>query len=94
MNLAEKLEPIFIELENTLLDSAVAKSGPLNFSDDSVRAIIYIFSTMMIDRMWNLSEDEKLELKDRSNLAESLGSELRKFIKTYTNIDTYELYKS
>jgi hypothetical protein len=94
MTLAEKLEPILVSLEETLLETAINKSGPLGFSENSVRAATYIFSTIMLDQMWKLSENEKLDLKDRANLAVSLGNDLRKFIKTYTDIDTHELYKS
>ena len=31
--------------------------------------------------------------EDRENMATKCGEDLRKFIKTYTDIDTFDLYK-
>ena len=36
---------------------------------------------------------ENIDMEDRINMANKVGEEIRKLIKTYTNIDCHELYK-
>jgi hypothetical protein len=43
--------------------------------------------------MWELQENESLSIEDRCNMANKVGEDIRKLVKTYTDIDTHDLYK-
>lgn len=66
---------------------------PLNFSDDALRAAIKIFSSVLLSKMWKLQENEDMENQDRISMAENLGNDIRRLVKTYTNIDSHDLFK-
>jgi len=63
----------------------------INFTDESFRATIKIFSVAFFHKIWKLQEDENLDDDVREAMAEKCGSDLRQLIKTYTNIDTKKL---
>ena len=89
--LGEKLTPILEEIEGTLWEHQFAGMGKPNFSDTALRAAAKIFMDVMIDKMWELQEEEDIE--DRIPMGVKLANDLRKLIKTYTNIDTHDMYK-
>jgi hypothetical protein len=90
MKLGEKLSPILSEIENTLLDNYETKPG---FTDEGFRASIYIFQSVLLDKMWELQEKENLSIEIREDMATKSGEAIRNIIKTFTNIDTHNLYK-
>lgn len=96
--LGEKLNPILIEIENTIwdmdirLDEGIVRE-PHNYSLDGFRAASKIFMSTLLDQMWKLQEKENIPQQDREKMAEKAGQSLREFIKIYTNIDTHDLYK-
>lgn len=63
----------------------------INFTDESFRATIKIFSVAFFHKIWKLQEDENLDDDVRQAMAEKCGRDLRQLIKTYTNIDTKQL---
>jgi len=65
----------------------------IDYSEEAFNASVIIFMNVVLTKMWELCEKEKIDIKDRENMADSLGNELRKLIKTYTNIDTHESFK-
>jgi hypothetical protein len=48
----------------------------------------------MLDKMWKLQEKEKMAMKDRMIMSENFGKRLRELIKTYTDIDTFNLVEN
>lgn len=91
--IGEKLSPILVEIENTLWEFEANVGMKPNYTLDAFRASIKIFMSTMMDKMWELQGSEILEMDDRIAMAEKLGNELNKMVKTYTNIDTKNLYK-
>lgn len=89
--LGEKLTPILEEIEGTLWEHQFAGMGKPNFSDTALRAAAFIFASVMLDKMWELMEKEGIE--DRDTMGFKMVEDLRKLVKTYTGIDTKELYK-
>jgi hypothetical protein len=81
-------EPILKEIATGLLETAEHKP---NFSNDALLDATIIFQTVLFDKVHNLQVDEKMKLKYGLEMAESLGNEIRKLIKVYTNLDTVEL---
>ena len=84
------------EIKNILVDVEKLmwmKSGQMiDYGDDAFRASTVIFMTTLMDRMWVLQEKEDLPIEDRKNMAEKAGQELRKLVKTFTDIDTFNFY--
>jgi hypothetical protein len=89
-SLGEKLSPILSEIEGALLDNYETKPG---FDDEGFRASIFIFQSALLDKMWELQEKEDIQIETRADMAEKCGEAIRSIIKTFTNIDTHNLYK-
>ena len=49
--------------------------------------------SVIMDKMWELQQSENITLHDRANMAQKAGEAVRGFVKTYTDIDTHELYR-
>lgn len=62
------------------------------FPDTALRTATYIFMSVMLDKMYDLQRKENLDLTDKENMTEVLGNEIRRLIKTFTNIDSHEFY--
>ena len=92
--IGKKLSPILEEIEMTLLEfNANDSAGKPEFTDEGFRASIYIFMTVFMEKIYDLQDDENIDMGDRMKMVESAGTELRKLIKTYTNIDTHDFLK-
>jgi hypothetical protein len=49
--------------------------------------------SVMLDKLWGLSQSEWLDLETSGAMATKLGNELRQMIKIYTGLDSYDFYK-
>lgn len=90
--IGEKFKPLLAIMENALWEYECANSSVPGFDDDSFRSIIKLFAAALLERVWQLQERESLCDEDRINMALAAASELKKLIKTYTDIDTEGLY--
>jgi hypothetical protein len=90
--IGKKLSPVLEEIELTLLEYEANIGIQPEFTDEGFRAGIKIFSSVVLDCIWNLQESEELSMDDRIKMAESFGNKIREIVKTYTNIDTRQLY--
>jgi hypothetical protein len=90
MTLGKKLSPILSEIEDTLLENYETKPG---FDDEGFRASVYIFQSALLDKMWELQEKENISMEVREDMATKCGESIRSLIKTFTDIDTFNLYK-
>lgn len=84
-------EPILKEIASGLLETAETKP---NFSDDAFLDSILIFQTVFMDKVYDCQEYDKMEHKQRLEMVNSAGNNLRELIKTYTGIDTIELVEN
>lgn len=91
--IGKKLSPILVEIEDTIWEFEANVQEPPMFTDDGFRASIKIFMAALMDKMYALQREEKIELEDGGNMAFKAGQDLRNLVKTYTGIDTYDLYK-
>lgn len=87
------ISPLLERIEDTLWLHEANESVPPGYTMDGFRAIVKIFMSAMMDKMYELQVKENLDLEDKKAMAESCGDELRKFVHTYTGIDTLEMYK-
>jgi hypothetical protein len=93
--IGKEISPILEEIENTLWEfEAVYPTIRTEYSKEGFRASIKIFMSAMVDKMWELQVDESIDFEDRIKMAVKLGEDIRKMVKTYTDIDTHDLYKT
>ena len=91
-SIGEKITPILLEIEKTLFQFESISNAQPNYSNEGFRAATKIFMSAVLDKMWNLQENEKIDFQDRINMATKLGNEIKTLIKTYTDIDIFKLY--
>lgn len=91
--IGEKLSPILEEIENALWEFEIDGGGKYQFTTEGLRATTKIFMATLLDKMWELNESENFTIEERVRMAEKLGGDVRKLIKTYTDIDSHDFYK-
>lgn len=91
--ISKQLAPILSEIESVIIEYEYHCGSKPNFSMDSFRAATKIFMTLLMDKMWEVQEYDKLSKEDRCNMAQRAGEDLRKLIKSYTGIDSHNFYK-
>lgn len=91
--IGKKISPILSEIEDTLWEFEVNIGSQPQYTIDGFRAGIKIFMSVLMDKMWDLQQNETLTMEDRIKMVEKLGQEVRTIVKTYTDIDTHDLYK-
>jgi len=91
--IGEDLQPILNEIEETIWEFEANVGIKPNYPEESLRSATKIFMSVMMDKIFNLQNDESMEMEDRMKMAAACGKDIRKLIKTYTDIDTTEFYK-
>jgi hypothetical protein len=91
--IGKKISPILEEIEDTLWEFEANNGQKPEFTIEGFRAATKIFMSVLMDKIWELQEDEKFIMPDRENMAQKAGEDVRKLIKTYTGIDCHDLYK-
>ncbi len=51
---------------------------------------IIIFQTALYDKVWDNMDFDKMSVDERMKMSEQCGLYLRKFIHTYTGLDTHK----
>jgi len=90
--IGEKISPILVEIEETLWEYEAYSGLKPCYTPEGFRAAIKIFMSALMDCMWDLQEKESIPIEDRGKMATKAGNEVRKIVKTYTNIDTRKMY--
>ena len=90
--IGEKLSPVLVEIEDSLWEHEANNGTPPRYTDDGFRAICKIFMSGVMDKMWKLQGEEGISFKSKMEMATKAGEDIRKLVKTYTNIDTHKLY--
>lgn len=86
----QELEIIANDLLNQNAEAKDNENKPNYTNRDFMNALI-IFQTALMDKMWDNQDYDKMELKDRENMAIQCGLDLRKLIHTYTGLDTHKI---
>ena len=92
ITLEKEVTRVLTELEELLLGYKSLGIETKDYPIDALRAICFIFSDVLADRITKLQIEEGIDMTDTKNMASEAGREFRKLIKTYTNIDTHTLY--
>ena len=86
-----------IVLENGLWDHDLRveeqHASPYEYDDETFRACIKLFMSSMMWKLWEVQEKNDVEFSIRCDEAESVGNEIKEFVKKWTDIDTRSLYK-
>ena len=83
-------------IANDFLEQNAAAKGnenKPNYSNRDFMNAVIIFQNALMDKMFDLQTAENMSFDDRSKMAVHCGNELRKFIQTYTGLDTHEFEK-
>lgn len=91
--IGEKLSTILNEIESAIWESDSQKGLPPNYTTEGFRSAIKIFMSAIMDKIWNLQEAENIPIEARMDMVKKCGEDIRQLVKTYTNIDTHDLYK-
>jgi hypothetical protein len=91
--IGEKIDPILQEIETALWEFEVYDTGKPCYPENSLKAATKIFMSVLMDKMYDLQDNENFIMNDRINMAIKAGEDIRKLVKIYTNIDTYDFYK-
>lgn len=94
--IGKKISPILVEIEDTLWEFEANEANEdikPEYTTEGFRAALKIFMSVLMDKMWELQSDEKIDMKDRLNMVHKAGNDVRKLVKTYTDIDTHEFYE-
>lgn len=92
--IGEKLSPILEEIEYALWEFEANGGSKPNYTIEGFRGGIKIFISVIMDKIWELQQDESISMEDRMNMAQKAGEDIRKLVKTYTDIDTHSLYQN
>jgi len=90
--IGQHISPILTELESAIIDFNADVGIKPCYTPEAFRAGIMIFSSVLMDKIWELCKDEKMEMKDREAMAQKCWQDIRQLVKTYTGIDSHELY--
>ena len=92
--IGQKLSPILEEIEDTLWESeARTNPQPPQYPIEAVRAGIKIFSSIILDKLWEKQEKDGVEQGKRESEARLAGVVISKLVLDLTGIDTKKLYK-
>ena len=86
----QELEIIANDILNQNADAKGNENKP-NYTNREFMNALIIFQTALMDKMWDMQTFDKLEFKDRENMAVQCGLDLRKLILTYTGLDTHKI---
>ncbi len=90
--IGEKISPVLSEIEKALWEFEYNSGAKPEYTDDGFKAGIKIFISVLMDKMRDLQINENMDKETCLNMAQKAGEETRKLVKTYTNIDTHDLY--
>ena len=91
--IGQKISPVLEEIEKVLWEFEANIASKPEYTINGFRAAMKIFLSVTLDKMWELQESENMDIKDRENMAQKAGEEMKSFVKKYTNIDCHKLYK-
>lgn len=89
----ESIQDVLFEIENLIIERDAANPTPPIYPDAALRSSLKILMSVIMDRMWKLQEAESIDFQTRCNMAQKCGEEMRQLIKTYTGIDSFDMYK-
>ena len=91
--IGQNISPILEEIENAIWAFEENDGQKPEYTKEGFRAAIKIFMSILMDKIWELQQDEKIDMDDRVYVVQKAGEDVRKLVKTYTDIDCHKLYE-
>lgn len=91
-SVGQQLGDVYVEIEKTLFEADIRGMKP-NYDIKAFRAGTKIFLSVLMDKMWELSEAEEMSMENRTKMATKAGEDIRRLVQVYTGIDTHTLYE-
>ena len=91
--IGQMISQILEEIEDIIWEFEESDGQKPEYSAEGFRAGIKIFMSVLMDKIWELQQDEKIDMEDRINMVQKAGEDVRELIKTYTDIDCHKLYE-
>lgn len=70
---------------------AIGNENKPNYSNRDFMNCLIIFQTALMDKMYDNQDYDDMSVEDRILMSNQCGLDLRKFIHTYTGLDTHEI---
>lgn len=86
----KELEIIANDILNQNAEAKGNENKP-NYTNREFMNALIIFQTALMDKMWDNQDYDKMQFKERENMAVQCGLDLRKLIHTYTGLDTHNV---
>ncbi len=92
--IGQKISPILQEIEETLWEFEANRPGiKPEFTILGFRGAIKIFTSVLLEKIWQKQETNLITQEERQKLAQEAGEVIRELVKKYTGIDSHNLYK-
>jgi len=88
----QKISPILEYLENYLWEYEATVGEKPEYTEGGFRGAVKVFMSAIMDKMFDIQTKEGMTIEDMEAMVTACGNDLKKFIHTYTGIDTKELY--
>lgn len=79
------------ELEKMATNILNSEGVKPNYTNRDFMNIVIIFQSAMMDKLFEVMEFDKMDIKERLLMAEKCGTDLKDFVYKYTNIDTHKI---
>ena len=79
--IGQKIDPILQEIEDILWEFEANCGTQPKFSQESLRAVTKIFTSVLLDKMFELQDLENVDMKNRMNMAQKAGEDIKRIIK-------------
>ena len=86
----EELEVIASDLLDQSAEAVGDENKP-NYTNRQFMNAVIIFQTALMDKMYDNQDYDDMDLENRCDMTIKCGSDLRKLIHTYTNLDTHKV---
>ncbi len=85
------MSPILLDVESAIIEYNSAVGKKPNYDKYALRSVVNIFTSVLMDRIWELQDKEEMDLEVRKEMAKKCGEDIRKLVKIYADIDTFTL---
>lgn len=91
--IGKQLSPILAEIEASIIEFDCYANTKPHYTNDALRAAGKILLSVIMDKMWDMQEEDNMKREYRMEMAQKCGEELRQLFKTYCNVDSHDFYK-
>ncbi len=91
--IGKQISPILLEIEAAIIEFDCERNIKPCYTEDALRAAGKILISVVMDKMWDMQEEDEMKIAYRMEMAQKCGEEIRQIFKTYCNVDPHDFYK-